>query len=369
MILPVPHLHSVRPYAPGRSVESVQAELGLLDVVKLASNENPLGPSQHAVAVASSYLAHAHVYNDGGMALRQRLALHHDVDPSQIIVGNGSDALIHQIMRTFLQTGQHAVSSEGGFVSFQIAVAGVGGSAVLTPMRADYRFDVEAIAQAAADRCSIVYIPNPNNPTGTYLTTNELTWLLDTLPPNVLVVVDEAYHEYASYLRPDDYPNSIAFEHPNVLTLRTFSKAFGLAALRIGYAVGATNVVQWLERTKLPFDPNGVACAAAQAALDDVVHVATTVQTNARALAFLTKHVQDLGFIVSDSVANFVMIDTESVEAATALHSQLLHQGIITRPLLGFGLPTCLRISTGTDADTERVAASLSMLSHQRVSL
>jgi len=362
MISPVPHLAAVQPYAPGRSVESVQAELGIADVVKLASNENPFGPSPKAVAAAALHLATANVYNDGGSQLRQRIAAHHSVETSHVIVGNGSDSLIHQIMRTFLQPGHRAVSSEGGFVSFQIAVAAVGGNAILTPMSNGYRFDVEALAQAASAGCSVVYIPNPNNPTGTYIGTKELTWLLDVIPQNVLVVVDEAYFEYATFLRNGDYPSSVALNRPNVLTLRTFSKAYGLASLRIGYAIGSPDVIQWLERTKLPFDPNGIGCAAAVAALDDAEHVSATVKANAKSLAFLTNNVLDIGLPVSDSVANFIMVDLGTTQAATAFHSSLLHQGIITRPLAGFGLPTCVRISTGTDADNSRVGEALSRI-------
>lgn len=367
MILPVPHLASVRPYTPGRSVESVQAELGLKNVVKLASNENPYGPSPRAVAAATESIQHCHVYNDGGVALRKRIAQHHDVDPSTIIVGNGSDAIIHQVMRTFLQPGHTAVSSEGGFVSFQIAVAGVGGKAVLAPMRSGYRFDVEAIAEAASANCSVVYIPNPNNPTGTYITRNELMYLMDTLPEHVLVVVDEAYYEYASFLRPDDYPDSTALGRPNLLTLRTFSKAYGLAAMRIGYAIGSPNVIQWLERTKLPFDPNGPGCSAAFAALDDANHVRATVEANATGLAYLQEHALALDFVVSESIANFVMIDAGSNESAASLHTSLLKQGIITRPLVGFGLPTCVRISTGTETDNQRVAQALSSIAQRPV--
>jgi len=350
------HLTHLVPYTPGASPEEIKRRFGLDNVLKLASNENPYGPSLKAVAAAASALQHAHRYNDGGAALRERLAAHHGTSVDAISVNNGSDAIIHQVMRTFLLPGQTALSSTGSFVSFRIAVAGVGSTPSLVPHTSAYAFDVEAIAAAWTPATKVVYIANPNNPTGTFVDRDALQWLLDRIPTSTLVVVDEAYYEYAAHAQPEHYPDVISMARPNVVALRTFSKAYGLAALRVGYAVGHPDVIQWLRRTSLPFDPNGPGCAAAIAALDDTDHVATTVRTNAEGLQLLHATLRDAGLATSQSVANFVMVDCGTADRATAFHTDLLQRGFIARPLTGFGLSHCVRISTGLPEQNSALA-------------
>lgn len=356
------HLASVAAYRPGASAEQIRQEYGLTNVEKLASNENPFGASPLALAAAAEALSTAHLYGDGGLALRERLAVHHGVHADQITVHNGSDAIIHQVMRTFLAEGGTALSAHGGFVSFGIAVRMLG----ITPQYVDhdsnYRFDVEALAAAITPETKIIYIPNPNNPTGTHITKDEVLWLLERMPDDRLLVLDEAYHEYATFLAPESYPDAIALDHPNVLSLRTFSKAYGLAALRVGYAVGHRDVVKWLLKTKLPFDPNVVGCAAAIAALDDTEHVQKTIETNAAGIALLTSTLREEGYQTTSSVANFVMIDCGDADQAKAFHRALLEHGFIARPLTGFGLPTCVRVSTGTPEQNLRLAATFKEL-------
>lgn len=359
MIVANPHLHHVASYKPGASPDQIKADYGLEHVEKLASNENPLGSADVALRAAQNALGQAHRYSDGGLALRSRLAAHHSVDVSCVSVHNGSDAIIHQIMRVFLLPGESALSSTGTFVSFELAVKGVNAHAQFVPMTADYRFDVKALAAAVTEKTKVIYIANPNNPTGTYITHDDLVWLMDNIPDDRLVVLDEAYVEYAQHLVPSLYPNALSLNRANLLCLRTFSKAYGLAALRIGYAVGHPDVVQWLIRTKLPFDPNGPGCAAAIAALDDPDFVQRTVELNAEGLAVLQSTLRECGYVSSTSVANFVMIDLGDRESALAFHSHLLLQGFIARPLVGFGLPTCVRISTGTQEQNIRLAQIL----------
>ena len=354
MISPNAHLRDISAYTPGASPEQIKVQYGLDHVEKLASNENPLGASPVAIAAAVSALSTMSLYQDGGMALRTRLAHFHHVDPSCISLNNGSDAIIHQVMRVFLHPGRTALSSEGSFVSFRIAVKGADRDFRLVPMLLGYRFDVRALAAAVDATTQVVYIANPNNPTGTFITHDELVWLMDQLSDDVLVVLDEAYIEYAQVLAASSYPAE-SFTRPNLLRLRTFSKAYGLAALRIGYALGDPDVIQWLHRTKLPFDPNGIGCAAAIAALDDADFVKSTVDLNASTSALLHRTLHELGFTTSNSVANFVMIDLHDRARAEAFHIELLHHGFISRPLVGFGLPTCVRISTGTAAQSERL--------------
>ncbi|CAN5532420.1 histidinol-phosphate transaminase [soil metagenome] len=369
MITTPSHLQSIAAYTPGASPEQVREQYGLTDVEKLASNENPLGPSPLGAAAAHLSLTNAHIYADGGLKLRMALAKHHGVTPDHITVHNGSDAIIHQIMRTFLSPGDTALSCKGGFVSFGIAVSMNGNEPSFVPLTADYRFDVEALAAAITDRTKIVYIPNPNNPTGTYITKSELTWLLDRIPEDRIVILDEAYHEYAAMLKPEDYPDAISLARPNVIALRTFSKAYGLAGLRIGYGVGHPDVMHHLIKTKLPFDPNAVGCAAAMAALADTEFVQRTTELNAQGLALFHSTLRECGYTTSSSVGNFVMVDCGSADMAKAFHHDLLQRGFITRPLAGFGLPQCVRISTGTTAQNERLAAVLRTIAPNYTSL
>ena len=361
------HLEHVAAYRPGASVEEIQREYGLSNVEKLASNENPLGASPLAIEAAHQALSVASLYGDGGKHLRQKLASFHGVGVEQVSVNNGSDAIIHQIMRTLLLPGDEALSCHGGFVSFNIAVRTVGFEPQLVPLTPDYRFDVEALVAASTPRTKIIYIPNPNNPTGTHLAKDELEWLLERIPSTTLVVLDEAYSQYALHEAPDTYPDGLLTGRSNVLSLRTFSKAYGLAALRIGYAIGDASVVKWLLKTKLPFDPNVVACAAASAALDDQHFVQQTVLTNSRGLDTLKSALHANGYSSTQSVANFVMVDCGDADQATAFHRALLEHGFISRPLGGFGLPHCVRISTGTDDQNQRLAATLTALAEQFV--
>jgi histidinol-phosphate aminotransferase len=359
MITVNPHLHSTSPYAPGASPEQIKAQFGLSDVEKLASNENPLGCSLRARQAAIDALSTVHCYNDGGTALRGRLAQFHGVTAEHISVHNGSDAIIHQIMRTFLRPGESALSSEGTFVSFRLAVAGADRQHRLVQLADGYRYDLAALADAVDESTKVIYIANPNNPTGTHVPADELIGFLDWVPASVLVVLDEAYIEYARYLHLQTCVSEEAVSRPNVVRLRTFSKAYGLAALRIGYAIGHPDVIQWLVRTKLPFDPNGIGCAAAIAALDDQEFVARTVELNAECLAIMKRAAEDSNLVMAEPAANFLMIDLGSPEAAVQFHRLLLQGGFISRPLAGFGLPSCVRISTGTLEQTTRLAEVL----------
>ena len=356
MISVNPHLHSTSAYTPGASPEQIKAQFGLADVQKLASNENPLGCSPLAVDAAMQALRHVSLYNDGGEALRERLAQFHGVSAESISVHNGSDAIIHQIMRTFLLPGETALSSEGTFVSFRLAVAGAERQYRLVRQRAGYRYDVEAIANAIDSTTKVIYIANPNNPTGTHVDASDLEALLERVPQTVLVVIDEAYIEYARYLHPERCANDAMLARPNVIRLRTFSKAYGLAALRIGYAIGHPDVIQWLRRTKLPFDPNGIGCSAAIAALDDQEFVQRTVVLNAECLTIMKSAAAQAGLPTAEPSANFLMFDLGSEQNATVFHRDLLLGGFISRPLKGFGLPTCVRISTGTVEQVTRLA-------------
>ncbi|MFM8771404.1 MAG: pyridoxal phosphate-dependent aminotransferase [Candidatus Kapaibacterium sp.] len=359
MITANPHLRTISAYAPGATPEQIKAQFGLEHVEKLASNENPLGCSPAARAAAIEAIDSVHLYNDGGQILRSRLAEFHGVDAASISVHNGSDAIIHQIMRTFLLPGETALSSDGTFVSFRLAVASADRTFRTVPLAGGFAYNTPALADAIDATTKVIYIANPNNPTGTHVDRQALTSLLDRVPESVLVVLDEAYVEYARHLHPDTYPSEAETSRPNVVRLRTFSKAYGLASLRVGYAVGHPDVMQWLIRTKLPFDPNGVGCAAAVAALEDQDFVRRTVELNAECLSIMSAAATDSGLHAVASSANFMMVDLASNEAATKFHRNLLEGGFISRPLASFGLPTGVRISTGTLEQTQRLAELL----------
>lgn len=364
MITVNPHLRAISAYAPGASPEQIKAQYGLDHVEKLASNENPLGCSPLARRAALQALENVHLYNDGGVALRQRLAQFHGVSTDCISVHNGSDAIIHQIMRTFLLPGETAVSSDGTFVSFRLAVAGADREHRLVSLTPGFAYDTVAIGAAIDETTKVIYIANPNNPTGSHVDRTALAELLHRIPEHVLVVLDEAYVEYARHTHPTSYPTDDDCSRPNVIRLRTFSKAYGLAALRVGYALGDPAVMQWLIRTKLPFDPNGIGCAAAIAALDDQDFVRATVELNAECLAILTSAAAASGLTAIPSSANFVMFDLGSPERAATFHRVLLEGGFISRPLTSFGLSSCVRVSTGTREQIVRLSGVLSTAAH-----
>lgn len=362
MITPLPHIQTLGIYKPGHSVEEIRSRYGLQQVLKLASNENPFGCSPHVVDAIQGAAKHVGVYNDGGMGLRRALAEYYNCDVGNITVNSGSDAIIHQIMRTYLSAEYTAVSSSGGFVSFGIAVAAAGARAIYTPLTPDYRFDVDAIIKAIQPNTKVVYIANPNNPTGTYITSAEFERIMNAVSNDVLVVMDEAYFEYIDPELLPEFPSTALCGYKNVITLRTFSKAYGLASLRVGYAIADESIVKHLLRTKLPFSPNGLGCAAGIAALQDQDFVRHSVTQNSECVEILQSTLTEAGYTHSLSVANFVMIDCGSEEVARELHMALLLEGFITRPLVGFGLPSCLRISTGTVEQTRGLANSLTRL-------
>src|SRR5437773_2164243 len=275
----------IRPYPPGKPIEEVERELGRT-AIKLASNENPLGPSPKALEAIQKSLAGIHRYPDGaGHYLRRRLAELHELDMNQIVLGAGSTDLIELVGKTFLTAGDEGITSESAFYIYRLAVEEMGAGLVLTPLR-DMTFDLGAIARAVTQRTKVIYLGNPNNPTGTMFTALELDHLLDVLPPRVLVVLDEAYCDYVQ--RPD-YSRSLDYVRAgrNVLVLRTFSKVHGLAGLRIGYGCGHPEMIEALNRIRSPFNANSVAQVAALAALDDREHLARSIESNIQEMKFV----------------------------------------------------------------------------------
>ena len=357
--LPRPaHLAGLDRYEPGKPIEEVQRELGLTDVVKLASNENPLGPSPAAVAAAAEALRSVHRYPDGpARALRAALAERAALDARQVVIGNGSTDLIDLLARAFLGPQDNAVISEAAFARFRQVVLARNGHARTVPLR-EWTHDLDAIARAADERTRLVFVATPNNPTGTWNRRAEIDRLLSALPPEVVVVLDQAYFEFAADVEPD-YPDAIEYVRAGapVVALRTFSKAYGLAGLRIGWAAASRAVVEAIDMVREPFNSNLPGQAAALAALGDHAHVAATLELARAERAVVARGLEGRGLRVLPSLANFVCVDLG--RPAGPVFRGLLRRGVIVRPLETYGLPSCLRISIGLPAENARLLRAL----------
>ena len=356
MITVPPHIESLRPYQPGRPIEEVERELGIHNVIKLASNENPFGSSPLAIDAIRRSLGHLEQYPDAGRTLRYILANRHVIKGENVICGSGSESIIATALRTFLGPEDEMISSAGTFVGFQVLAHIAGVKTHYLPMRS-YRYDLDAIASQINERTKIIYIANPNNPTGTIVTTNELERFMEKVPENILVILDEAYFEYACEY--PDYPDSMRWRWDNALTCRTFSKAHGLAGIRIGYGMAHSEIITAMMKTKLPFEPSTPATAAGVAALEDEEFIKKTVEQNRESLRYLHAEFERMELNFIPSLANFVSIDFGLQETVNRIYDGMLRRGVITRPLAGFGLPHCLRISTGTTEQNERCIATL----------
>jgi histidinol-phosphate aminotransferase len=345
----------IRPYPPGKPIEEVERELGH-PAIKLASNENPLGPSPRALEAARKSLDRIYLYPDGhGYYLRKKLAETCGIEMNQVILGAGSTDLIEMVAKTFLVAGDEAITSESAFYIYRLAVDEMGGNMIQTPLR-NMGFDLTAIARAVSQRTKVIYIANPNNPTGTMLTADEFDRFLDSLPPRVLVVLDEAYYEY---VQRSDYSRSLDYVRAgrNILVLRTFSKVHGLAGLRIGYGMGHPELMEALNRIRSPFNANFVGQAAALGALDDREHVARSVENNKREMKFVTEELTLLGVRYTPSVGNFLLVDTG--RDCEEDFGRLLHEGVIVRPMKLYGFPTCQRVTVGTHEENEKFLEAL----------
>ncbi|HUA17449.1 MAG TPA: histidinol-phosphate transaminase [Bryobacteraceae bacterium] len=351
MALVPPYVESLRPYVPGRGIEEVQREYGLTHVSKLASNENPLGPSLLAQEAMAQCMNRLHLYPNGGLDLRRVLAEKFDVRIENVIAGSGSEGIMSNIIRTFLCDEDEVLTTEAAFIGFQVLAKSRGVVYRTVPYR-DWHYDLPALAQAINERTKIIYLANPNNPTGTIFSRQEFDEFYRHVPERVLIILDEAYFEYAE----DNprYPDSMHYRYDNVITLRTFSKVYGLAGARIGYGFAHEALIANLLKVKLPFEPSTLAQVAGIAALGDREFLHRSLELNARGLKLLSNGFQEMGLTVVPSDANFLMLVLPGAERAAQFTKELLRQGIIVRPLASFGLPQCVRVSTGTDDDNQR---------------
>ncbi len=355
MPLVPPYIESLRPYQAGRSVESVEREFGV-KAVKLASNENPLGPSPAAIEAIRRSLHDLNRYPAGGLHLREVLARQYETRIENVIAGSGSEGIMSNIIRTFLGDEDEVLTTEAAFLGFQVLARSRGVRYRTVPYKG-WRYDLPAIAAAITSKTKIIYLANPNNPTGTIFTRQEFDEFYPLVPERVLVILDEAYFEYAN--ENPRYPDSLHYRYDNVITLRTFSKIFGLAGIRVGFGFAHEELIRNLLKVKLPFEPSGPAEAAAIGALSDKEFFYESLAQNARGIRLLTESLRDLGLAFATPEANFVMVELPDAEVADKFVHELLVQGIIIRPLEAFGLPRCVRISTGSDRDNERCVNAL----------
>jgi len=356
MTLVTPGIESLRPYIPGKPVEELERELGISGADKLASNENPLGPSPRAVEAIRRVATDVHYYPEGdGPYLKQRLAEHLGVSTSELLLGNGSNEILELLVRTFTTTEHHAVISDHAFLVYQLVLTASGVPFTSVPMKA-MTHDLEAMKAAIQPNTRLVFIANPNNPTGTYVDRESMVAFLDGLRDDVIVALDEAYFEY---VEADDFPDGVAMRehHENVVVTRTFSKCYGLAGLRIGYGISNPRLIGYMNRTRQPFNTSRIAQEAALAALDDQGFVARSVATNREQRARLVGELDKRGLTCLPSECNFVLVETPA--RGQAIVDALLREGIIVRAMDGYGLPGHVRVTVGRPEQNDRFLAAL----------
>ncbi len=349
-------------YVPGRPIEEVERELKI-HAVKLASNENPLGPSPRAVEAAKIALENAHRYPDGGThLLREALSARTEVATEEIFVGLGSSEIIDLASRVLLRPGLQGLTSYGSYAPFSVAIRASGAELVLAPQK-NFAFDLKAIAKAITPKTGVIYLANPNNPTGTAFRMEELVEFLESVPDGVLVVLDEAYIHYAPSLN-RRRSEEIYRTRKNLLILRTFSKVYGLAGMRIGFALGRPELLAAMNKLRTPFNTSGVAQAAALAALDDREHVTRCIETNAKERKRLSEGFGKLGLRPVPSETNFIFMEVGP--ESKAICEELLRLGVIVRPLGWMGFPEAIRVSVGTAEENDKCLAALAEIFARR---
>lgn len=344
------YIRSLIPYAPGKPIEEVEREYGIEGSVKLASNENPLGPSPRAMKALKEKLHQLHLYPDGDcFYLKKGLAARLGVNPKQLIFGNGSNELIELAVRTFIRPGDEVVIAHQAFMIYRLVVQVAGGCCKVVPLK-NFTHDLEALAGAITPRTRLLFLANPNNPTGTIFRKKEWETFVARVTPELLVIVDEAYFEYVA---DPDYPDSLAYhgEQRAILTLRTFSKLYGLAGLRIGYGVGAKEMIDLMNRVRQPFNVNAAAQWAALAALEDHEHVKRSREINREGMEYLRGEISRLGLEQVPSQANFIFV---RVGNGRAVFDQLLRHGVIVRSMEGYDFPEYIRVTIGKPEENSR---------------
>ena len=347
-------------YQPGKPIDELEREYGVSDIIKLASNENPLGPGKKVIAAIQNELDDLSRYPDGnGFALKQALANKHSVAINQITLGNGSNDILEILTRAFVTPKHEVVFSQHAFAVYPIVTQAVGAKAVVVPAK-NWGHDLEAMQKAITGNTRVVFIANPNNPTGTWLEEKELSAFLQAVPENVLVVLDEAYFEFAQNdPLAANYPDGIKWvsQYPNLIVTRTFSKAYGIAGLRVGYSVSHPDIADILNRVRQPFNVNSLALKAAEVALSDIEHLEAGIKLNAQGMQQLVSAFKKMNLNYIPSVGNFICVEVG--EHAMKIYDDLLYEGVIVRPVANYEMPRYLRITIGTESENVRFISAL----------
>jgi histidinol-phosphate aminotransferase len=352
--LALPCVNQLQPYVPGKPIEELERQYGVTNIVKLASNENPLGPSPKVLAAIQSAATELTRYPDGnGFALKTTIAAKFGLNLEQITLGNGSNDVLEMVARAFVSPSDEVLFSEHAFAVYPIVTQAIGATAVAAPAKA-FGHDLAKMAELLSIKTKLIFIANPNNPTGTYLDLLELEQFIAKVPTTTLVVLDEAYVEYG-----EQKINSIDWlrKYPNLIITRTFSKAYGLAGLRVGYALSSAEVADLLNRIRQPFNVNSLALAAAEVALNDDDYIAQTKQLNDAGMQQLQAGFTNLGLDYIESKGNFISVDVE--RDGMQMFDALLHEGVIVRPVANYGMPTFLRVSIGLETENQRLLDAL----------
>jgi histidinol-phosphate aminotransferase len=344
------NISNLTPYITGKPIEETKREFGLKEVIKLASNENPLGPSPKAIEAIRKSLCQINRYPDSnGLSLRKRLAKYHNVGVADVVLGNGSDELIDIIIKTFVAEDENIITADTTFLEYQI-ISKVNNRAIISVPLKYFKYDLEAIKKRIDRKTKLIFIANPNNPTGTYVTKYEMEDFMLGLPENLILVVDEAYD---TFIDVDDYPNSMNYlKKNNILTLKTFSKAYGLAGLRIGYAIGNAELTSYMQTSRQPFNTNSLAQVAALAALDDKAFLRKTKKLVLEGKNYIYDALNKLGIAYLPTVANFILLNTE--KDGLLVSNVMLRYGVIVRDMKQYGLKNFIRVTIGTKKENER---------------
>jgi len=356
-----PGLKGLKPYPPGKPIEELEREYGVTNIIKLASNENPLGPSPAAVEAIKQALHELARYPDGnGFILKQKLSEKLGVNLNQITLGNGSNDILEFVARAFVTERNEVIFSQHAFAVYPLVTQAINAKAIVTPAK-NWGHDLAAMRDAVTDNTRLIFVANPNNPTGTWLDSGSLKSFISEIPAHVLVVIDEAYFEYAndSRMNAAGYESAMPWidEFPNLLVTRTFSKAYGLAALRIGYSISHPDVADLLNRVRQPINVNHLALEAATAALDDADFLERSIRLNADGLHMLTEGFGQMGLNCIPSVGNFICVDVG--KDAAKVYDALLYEGVIVRPVANYQMPNFLRITVGLEQENQRFLKAL----------
>ena len=362
-LVPV-HIENLSPYKPGKPISHVKRDLGLKYVIKLASNENPSGASPLALDAVKNALFDYNRYPDSAaFDLRNRLAIRFNVKVENVILGAGSEGIMSTIMRTFLRKKDEIIAAKNSFIGFRV-LANASGFKTNWISMDNYHHNLASMAKAINDQTKIIYLANPDNPTGTYFNVKKFDAFMSKVPDRVLVLLDEAYFEYAKDVL--DYPDSMHYRYDNVITLRTFSKAYGLAGFRIGYGFSHEDIINNLMKVKLPFEPSTPAQIAAIAALNDQNYLQSSLKLNKEGIAGMKKLFDEYKLDYIPTVANFLTLVFKNEKSAKLFCKSMLQRGVILRHLSGFGLPECVRVTTGTQEENTIFFDHISRISQEK---